>query len=130
MLIFVRVCDNMTPTGWPHCEGDCSNNNGKYDTPIFSYPHKVNGKCNNMCIIGGVVLRNQHWPDAYYGAYFYGDFSTHELSYITFQSDGSEKVNSSTLMDKNGIKNPISVTTDPKVLDSSCNYAALFRGLH
>ena len=85
--------------GWPYCEGHCDNpdypqcNCKKHDDPIWTYEHK---DCDGAAIIGGTVVRNTAWPEEHQGAYFYGDFVTGELSFLTFEDGQTDKVKSST----------------------------------
>lgn len=99
--------------GWPYCEGHCGNPDypqcdcDKHDDPIWTYEHK---DCNGAAVIGGTVPRNKAWPKEYQGAYFYGDFATGDLSFLTFEHDGSEKVKSSTKFGE--IESPILIIKD------------------
>jgi PKD repeat protein len=99
--------------GWPYCEGKCDNPDfpqcdcKKHDNPIWTYDRE---NCNNAAIVGGTIVRNKMWPDEYYGAYFYGDFSKGTIDFLTFESDGSETVQKSTRL--GNIQSPIAIDQD------------------
>ena len=67
--------------GWPDCEGECSD--PAYDDPVYTYGHDVGGS-----ITGGDFYRGSQFPSEYEGAYFYGDYVSGWIKYLTFDSDG------------------------------------------
>ena len=78
--------------GWPWCEGLVGNPDfpncdvNIHTDPIFAYPHLGLGGS----ITGGVVYRGSAFPEAYRGAYFYGDYTHQYLRYLTFDATGSQ----------------------------------------
>ncbi|MFD1686725.1 malectin domain-containing carbohydrate-binding protein [Halobellus litoreus] len=67
--------------GWPDCEGECSD--PAYDDPVYTYGHDV-----GESITGGDFYRGSQFPSEYEGAYFYGDYVSGWIKYLTFDSDG------------------------------------------
>ena len=105
--------------GWPFCEGECNNPDfpscdcAIHDDPVFSYDHSYTQHYNgNTCIIGGVVTRNQHWPEEYYGAYWFADFNKDRIEYLKFDQDGSRTVDHHEVFHY-GIDRPLSIAADP-----------------
>ncbi len=76
--------------GWPNCEGSCSNpafptcDCATADDPIFSYDH-----LEGQAIVGGFVYRGTQFPASYEGAYFYGDYPSQWIRFLTFDAAGT-----------------------------------------
>jgi glucose/arabinose dehydrogenase len=57
--------------GWPIHEGPCNSNCAGFIDPSFAYPH--NGE--SSAITAGPVYRDDMFPAAYQGDFFYGDYA-------------------------------------------------------
>ena len=74
--------------GWPNAEGTSSNSN--FTNPIFTYNHN-NGSAS---ITGGLVYRGTTFPEAYRGAYFFGDYVQGFIRYLKLTASSTvESVN-------------------------------------
>ncbi|MFT7679635.1 MAG: glucose/arabinose dehydrogenase [Planctomycetota bacterium] len=79
-----------TNYGWPFCEGACDNPDyptcgcGQHDDPIYTYDHSL-----GQAIVGGFVYRGTLFPSAYDGAYFYADYASRWIRYLTFDPAGT-----------------------------------------
>lgn len=69
--------------GWPLCEGACPTPG--FTSPLHGYPHAG----RDASVIGGVVYRGNSFPNAYYGAYFFGDYAQNWIRYLTFNTNGT-----------------------------------------
>ncbi|MEE9344603.1 MAG: PQQ-dependent sugar dehydrogenase [Methylococcales bacterium] len=79
--------------GWSVCEGnnDCNTShpqydpNQVYDAPLFTYEHGG----GEAAVMGGIVYHGSQYPAPFSDAYFYGDYPTQVLRYLTFDSNGA-----------------------------------------
>jgi PKD repeat protein len=115
----IHIVSQGENLGWPHCEGPCWNQDfkrscscKKHDDPIFTYPHKTNGRCGGASLTGGPVIRNTHWPKQYQGAYFYGDYIKGGLNYLEF-NNGQDTVKQSHFF-HGDLDRAIHISTSPK----------------
>lgn len=91
---------NRTPPGanlgWPCFEGPQENAFDPECDPVlsgdwpvthavYSYPHGS----GRGAAIGGDFVKGRNFPAIYRGAYFYSDFNSATLDYLTFDQDGS-----------------------------------------
>lgn len=78
--------------GWPLCEGiNCQAGTAGVTPPIFSYDHEYpagSGQFVDASITGGMIYNRTHFPEAYQGAYFYGDYAQNMIRYLTFDDQG------------------------------------------
>lgn len=78
--------------GWSVCEGDndCNTShpqydpNQDYDAPLFTYEHDG----GEAAVMGGIVYHGSQFPAPFSDAYFYGDYPTQVLHYLTFDNAG------------------------------------------
>ena len=79
--------------GFPICEGnnDCNTShalydpNQDYDAPIFTYEHGG----GEAAVMGGIVYHGSQFPAPFTNAYFYGDYPSQKLRYLTFDNNGA-----------------------------------------
>lgn len=77
--------------GWPDCEGPAGNpdfpscNASLTTDPLFAYPH--GGLGGSMT--AGMVYRGDTFPEEYYGAFFYADYTRRFIRYLTFDASGT-----------------------------------------
>ena len=83
------LSDGGASYGWPSYEGFAQPNEptppANYIDPVFAWQHDEGG----AAAIGGLVYRGNLFPTQYQGAYFYSDFVSQTIEYITFDANGN-----------------------------------------
>ena len=104
--------------GWPCWEG--TERTGGYrdlpgcagvgnTAPVHAYPH-VGGAGS---IVGGLVYRGESYPDAYRGAYFFGDYTLGFLATMVIGPDGSVVREPEPQRFASGVGGPVSLRAGP-----------------
>ncbi|MEE9425873.1 MAG: PQQ-dependent sugar dehydrogenase [Methylococcales bacterium] len=77
--------------GYPVCDGNNCNTshdlydpNQVYDPPLFTYSHGG----GEAAVMGGIVYHGSQFPAAFQNVYFFGDYPTQRLRYLTFDNAG------------------------------------------
>ncbi|MEN9933756.1 MAG: hypothetical protein RLZZ387_335 [Chloroflexota bacterium] len=123
--------------GWPWREGPCANSvrcSPPFQTPVgltnpvYAYNHQASTPSCSSITGGAFVPHDSGWPDAYLGAYLYGDYGCGKIVRLTPGSSGGFGLTPADFATGLGGSSAVHLTFGPSARGTSLYYTTYTAG--